>query len=65
MITTEGDKRYISLTKLEKRVSYQVRICAFNVNGTGPYTDWETIETYENDSTETEVPHAPTSLKST
>ncbi|XP_019699920.2 neogenin isoform X4 [Harpegnathos saltator] len=62
-MTTEGNQRLYVLNGLEKHVVYQVRICAFNVNGTGPWTEWMKIETYENDLNETKVPNAPSNLK--
>jgi hypothetical protein len=42
---------------------YQVRLWALNVNGTGPPTEWYTIETYENDLDESQVPDMPSALK--
>ncbi|XP_025990805.2 neogenin isoform X7 [Solenopsis invicta] len=62
-VTTEGNQRLYVLNGLEKHVVYQVRICAFNVNGTGPWTEWTKIETYENDLDETKVPNVPSNLK--
>ncbi|XP_029169996.1 neogenin isoform X5 [Nylanderia fulva] len=62
-VTTEGNQRLYVLNALEKHVVYQVRICAFNVNGTGPWTEWTKIETYENDLDETKVPNAPSNLR--
>ncbi|XP_011252617.1 neogenin isoform X4 [Camponotus floridanus] len=62
-VTTEGNQRLYVLNGLEKHVVYQVRICAFNVNGTGPWTEWTKIETYENDLDETKVPNPPSNLK--
>lgn len=62
-VTTEGNQRLYVLSGLEKHVVYQVRICAFNVNGTGPPTEWIKIETYENDLDETKVPNAPSNLR--
>ncbi|XP_020283453.1 neogenin isoform X2 [Pseudomyrmex gracilis] len=62
-ITTEGNQRLYVLNGLEKHVVYQVRICAFNVNGTGPWSEWTKIETYENDLDETKVPGAPVNVK--
>ncbi|XP_011874494.1 PREDICTED: neogenin [Vollenhovia emeryi] len=62
-VTTEGNQRLYVLSGLEKHVVYQVRICAFNVNGTGPWTEWTKIETYENDLDETKVPNAPSNLR--
>lgn len=64
VITTEGNQRMYVISRLEKNGSYQVRVAAFNVNGTGPFSDWQDIETYENDLSESEVPSAPTHLKS-
>ncbi|KAH0951900.1 hypothetical protein HN011_002148 [Eciton burchellii] len=62
-VTTEGNQRLYVLNGLEKHVVYQVRICAFNVNGTGPWTEWTKIETYENDLDETKVPNPPSNLR--
>ncbi|CAB0030178.1 unnamed protein product, partial [Trichogramma brassicae] len=63
VITTEGNARMHTIAKLEKNVPYEVRVCAFNVNGTGPWSDWLSIETYEDDLSESEVPSAPTNLR--
>ncbi|XP_023247522.1 neogenin [Copidosoma floridanum] len=60
---TEGNQRMHVLSRLEKNVSYQVRVCAFNVNGTGPCSEWQDIETYENVLSESDVPNVPTNLK--
>ncbi|XP_043474504.1 neogenin isoform X2 [Leptopilina heterotoma] len=62
-ITTESNQRFHTLSDLEEHVSYQVRICAFNVNGTGPWSDWMSIETYENDLDESVVPNEPENFK--
>ncbi|XP_066597532.1 neogenin isoform X2 [Prorops nasuta] len=62
-ITTEGNQRLYVLSDLDKHVLYQVRVCAFNANGTGPWSEWMTIETYENDLDETRVPNSPTNLR--
>ncbi|XP_043263217.1 neogenin isoform X8 [Colletes gigas] len=62
-ITTEGNQRSRVLTGLEKHVAYQIRICALNVNGTGPWTEWIQIETYETESDEKRVPNTPSNLK--
>jgi len=48
---------------LERRSVYQVRLWALNVNGSGPPTEWYTVETYENDLDESQVPDMPTGLK--
>ncbi|XP_044590611.1 neogenin isoform X4 [Cotesia glomerata] len=62
-ITTEGNTRLHVISGLEKHGVYHVRICALNVNGTGPWTEWMAIETYENDLDESTVPSAPTNLR--
>ena len=38
-ITTDGNHRIYTLTDLATETLYQVKIAAFNVNGTGPYTN--------------------------
>lgn len=63
-LTTEGNRRFYVLPGLDKGVGYQVRICTINANGTGPFTEWLNIETYENDLTETQVPNAPSKIES-
>lgn len=62
-IIIESNQRFHTLSDLEEHVSYQVKICAFNVNGTGPWSDWMTIETYENDLDESVVPNEPENFK--
>ncbi|EEB12791.1 Neogenin precursor, putative [Pediculus humanus corporis] len=61
-VTAAGDRRLYVLSDLEKGSSYQVRIWAMNVNGTGPPTDWITVETFKNDLDETKVPDKPTNV---
>ncbi|XP_033225419.1 neogenin isoform X2 [Belonocnema kinseyi] len=62
-ITTESNQRFYVLSNLDKHIAYLVRISAFNVNGTGPWTEWMTIETYENDLDESIVPSEPSNLR--
>lgn len=62
-VTTAGDRHMYTLVGLERRSVYQVRLWALNVNGTGPPTEWYTIETYENDLDESQVPDMPSALK--
>lgn len=62
-VTTAGDRRLFAITGLDKSATYQVRLFAVNINGTGPATDWYTVKTYENDLDESTVPDAPSSLK--
>lgn len=44
--------------------AYQVKIAAMTVNGTGPFSEWNHMETYENDLIETHVPGEPSFLRS-
>ncbi|KAJ8681424.1 hypothetical protein QAD02_017211, partial [Eretmocerus hayati] len=62
-LTTEGNQRSFLLNKLEPNVNYEVKVCAFNTNGTGPYSEWVDIEAYESDRSENQVPNAPTNLR--
>lgn len=57
--TSPANVRHFELRNLDKKTVYQVKIAAITVNGTGPFTDWNAIETYETDLTETHVPGKP------
>ncbi|XP_046478869.1 neogenin isoform X1 [Neodiprion pinetum] len=61
--TTQGNQKMYQLNGLEKHVIYQLKICALNVNGTGPWSDVMDIEPYERDLDESKVPNSPTNLK--
>ncbi|KAL1444292.1 hypothetical protein MTO96_007078 [Rhipicephalus appendiculatus] len=62
-ITTDGNRRLYALSGLEKGAQYSVKIAALSVNGTGPATDWMTVETYQNDLDESRVPDQPSGLR--
>ena len=62
-ITTDGNRRLYELTSLERGVSYNVKISALFVNGSGPATDWITVDTLANDLDETQVPDKPNNLR--
>ncbi|XP_034257103.1 neogenin [Thrips palmi] len=62
-VTAAGNRRLYTLTDLERGSIYLVRLYAINVNGTGPPTEWFTIETYQKDLDETSVPDIPAMLK--
>lgn len=62
--TTPANVRYYILKELDKMSAYQVKIAAMTINGTGPFTEWHHIETYENDLDESQVPGQPAWLKS-
>ncbi|XP_040151206.1 neogenin isoform X3 [Anopheles arabiensis] len=61
--TTPANVRYYILKELDKMSAYQVKIAAMTINGTGPFTEWHHIETYENDLDESQVPGQPAWLK--
>ncbi|XP_018329042.1 neogenin isoform X2 [Agrilus planipennis] len=62
-ITTPANLRSFTLSNLEKGSTYQVKLWALNVNGTGPPTEWYECQTLENDSDESQVPDIPTQLR--
>lgn len=62
-VTAAGNRRLYTLTDLERGSVYMVRLYAMNVNGTGPPTDWYTIETPQKDLDESSVPDIPAMLK--
>lgn len=64
MDTTPANVRHYELKNLDRMGAYQVKIAAMTVNGTGPFTEWYHIETYENDLIETHVPGEPSYLRS-
>ncbi|CAG5130561.1 unnamed protein product, partial [Candidula unifasciata] len=59
---TDGNRNTYALTDLRKGTEYQVRIAATTVNGTGPFTSWETATTYQDDLDESTVPPEPAHL---
>lgn len=64
MESTPANVRHYELRELEKMSSYQVKIAAMTINGTGPFSEWFHIDTYEHDLIETKVPGVPAWLKS-
>lgn len=53
LFASDFDRSYIS-----------IYINCYKFPGTGPFTEWNLIETYENDLTETQVPAEPAWLRS-
>ncbi|NXF72695.1 DCC protein, partial [Sclerurus mexicanus] len=49
-------------TGLDKGTQYSFQVSAMTVNGTGPPSDWISVETPENDLDESQVPDQPSSL---
>lgn len=62
-ITTPANQHIYILENLERASTYQVRLWAINVNGTGPPSEWYDITTYENDLDESSVPDVPSQLR--
>lgn len=62
--TTPGNVRHYELLNLDRMSLYQVKIAALTINGSGPFTNWQDAETYENDLDESTVPGAPGWIKS-
>ncbi|XP_030388310.1 neogenin isoform X2 [Scaptodrosophila lebanonensis] len=57
--STPANIRYFELNGLDRNAEYQVKIAAMTVNGSGPFTEWNRINTLENDLDETQVPGKP------
>ncbi|XP_077288752.1 neogenin protein frazzled isoform X2 [Arctopsyche grandis] len=62
-LATPANARSVTLRDLERMATYQVRICAINVNGSGPYSEWYSVDTLRNDLDESRVPNEPSPLK--
>ncbi|XP_047426142.1 netrin receptor DCC [Mugil cephalus] len=58
----EPNNLWYLFTGLEKGSQYSFQVAAMTSNGTGPFTDWHTTETPENDLDESQVPDQPSSL---
>ncbi|XP_063997310.1 netrin receptor DCC-like [Pogoniulus pusillus] len=62
METLEPNNLWYLFTGLEKGTQYSFQVAAMTVNGTGPSSEWYTVETPENDLDESQVPDQPSSL---
>lgn len=62
-ISVEPNRHFYELTNLEKGTSYMVKMWAFFSNGTGPVSEWITVETLQKDLDETQVPDKPSQLR--
>ncbi|XP_028829470.1 netrin receptor DCC isoform X3 [Denticeps clupeoides] len=58
----EPNNLWYLFTGLEKGSQYSFQVAAMTANGTGPFSEWYTAETPENDLDETQVPNQPSSL---
>ncbi|XP_068622270.1 neogenin [Battus philenor] len=61
-LTTPADTRRAELRDLETGTVYQVRVCAINANGSGPFSEWVTATTQARERTEARVPAPPPKL---
>ena len=48
---------------LHRGREYEVKMTALTVNGTGPYTSWQRVVTFEEDLDESIVPDPPALLR--
>ncbi|XP_045508170.1 neogenin [Colias croceus] len=61
-LTTPADARRADLTNLEPSATYQIRICALNANGSGPFSEWVSATTAGTPRADTAVPALPPPL---
>ncbi|XP_052743159.1 neogenin isoform X2 [Bicyclus anynana] len=61
-LTTPADTRRAELRGLEPAQTYQVRVCAINANGSGPFSEWVSASTQGRRRAEAAVPDAPPPL---
>ncbi|GBP89205.1 Neogenin, partial [Eumeta japonica] len=62
-LTTPADARRAELRGLERGTTYQVRVCALNANGSGPFSEWTTASTAPHDLDESAPPPQPPPLR--
>lgn len=61
-LTTPADQRRAELKPLDTATTYQIRVCAINANGSGPFSEWVVATTQRHELDETRVPAAPPPL---
>ncbi|XP_022084069.1 neogenin-like isoform X5 [Acanthaster planci] len=61
----DGNERSYTISGLVRNTAYEVRMAAYNNNGTGPYSDWIEITTLDIDKNENRVPPQPLSIRTT
>ncbi|CAG5005457.1 unnamed protein product [Parnassius apollo] len=61
-LTTPADARRAELRGLETGTLYQVRVCAINANGSGPFSEWVSVSTQARERNEARVPSPPPKL---
>ncbi|XP_072937571.1 netrin receptor DCC [Epargyreus clarus] len=61
-LTTPADARRAELRGLDTATTYQIRVCAINANGSGPFSEWVSASTLGRERGEAAVPAAPPPL---
>ncbi|CAD0251375.1 unnamed protein product [Spodoptera exigua] len=61
-LTTPADQRRAELRGLDTATTYQIRVCAINANGSGPFSEWVSASTQRHELDEATVPPAPPPL---
>ncbi|CAH2207386.1 jg4246, partial [Pararge aegeria aegeria] len=61
-LTTPADTRRAELRGLEPAQTYQIRVCAINANGSGPFSEWVSASTQGRSRAEAAVPDPPPPL---
>ncbi|XP_048001832.1 netrin receptor DCC [Leguminivora glycinivorella] len=61
-LTTPADARRAELRDLDPHTTYQIRVCAINANGSGPFSEWLTAATQARAQDESRVPPQPPPL---
>uniref|UniRef100_A0A8C4QG01 Neogenin 1 n=1 Tax=Eptatretus burgeri TaxID=7764 RepID=A0A8C4QG01_EPTBU len=59
---SKGSQLQHRLTGLDRASEYSIRVSAMTVNGSGPVSEWVTVETFGEDFDESRVPEQPSSL---
>ncbi|CAH2083882.1 unnamed protein product [Euphydryas editha] len=61
-LTTPADTRRAELHGLEPATTYQIRVCAMNANGSGPFSEWVSAATLGRKRADSAVPDRPPPL---
>lgn len=62
-VDVQPNRHFFELTNLARGTVYNVKMWAVFSNGTGPQTNWISVETLQKDLEETHVPDKPMSLR--
>ncbi|KAJ0170386.1 hypothetical protein K1T71_014314 [Dendrolimus kikuchii] len=61
-LTTPADARRAELRGLDTATTYQIRVCAINAVGSGPFSEWVSATTHHQQRDESRVPAQPPPL---